>query len=54
MVALALVTGCVIGYFQGNPLKITEDCGLLKPTMFPSVPRLYNKIYAKIKGTFAE
>lgn len=25
---------------------------MLKPTMFPSVPRLYNKIYAKIKGNF--
>jgi long-chain acyl-CoA synthetase len=25
---------------------------MLKPTVFPSVPRLYNKIYSKINGTF--
>lgn len=27
-----------------------EDCAVLQPTIFPSVPRLYNKIYAKIKS----
>lgn len=27
-----------------------EDCAILQPTIFPSVPRLYNKIYAKIKA----
>jgi len=52
MVACAFTAGCAIGYFQGNPLKLTEDCAMLKPTMFPSVPRLYNKIYAKIQGKF--
>ena len=25
---------------------------MLQPTMFPSVPRLYNKFYSKIKGNF--
>jgi len=29
---------------------LTEDCAILKPAIFPSVPRLYNRIYAKIKG----
>lgn len=42
--------GCAIGYYQGNPLKLTEDCAMLQPTLFPSVPRLYNKIYGLIKG----
>lgn len=37
------------GFFAGNMLKLTDDAKLLKPTFFPSVPRLYNKIYAKIK-----
>jgi len=41
------------GYYQGDPLKIAEDCSVLKPDLFPSVPRLYNKIYSKIKGTFS-
>lgn len=29
-----------------------EDCAALKPTIFPSVPRLYNKIYGRIKSQF--
>ena len=37
-----------IGYYQGDPLKIVEDCAQLAPAFFPSVPRLYNKIYGKI------
>jgi len=42
-----------IGYYQGDPLKLTEDAQVLKPTLFPSVPRLYNKIYSKINGTMS-
>jgi len=34
-----------VGYYSGDVLKIAEDCAVLKPTLFPSVPRLYNKIY---------
>ena len=49
-VAMLLAGGCQ-GYYQGNPLKLTEDCAVLQPTVFPSVPRLFNKIYAKIKGS---
>ena len=39
-----------IGYYQGDPLKLVEDCAILKPVFFPSVPRLYTRIYSKIKG----
>jgi len=42
--------GARIGYYQGDPLKIVEDCALLQPALFPSVPRLYNRIYGKIKA----
>jgi len=38
------------GFFAGNVLKLTEDIQLLKPTLFPSVPRLYNRIHDKIKA----
>ena len=30
------------------------DCGELKPTIFVSVPRLYNRIYGIIKGKFKD
>lgn len=47
--ALHLISGMKCGFYAGNTLKLTEDIGLLAPTLFPSVPRLYNKIYGKIK-----
>jgi len=51
MFGLIFFAGGRVGYYQGNPLKLTEDCQVLNPTFFPSVPRLYNKIYAKIKAS---
>ena len=50
MFVSCIMAGGSQGYFQGNPLKLTEDCAVLQPTIFPSVPRLYNKIYAKINA----
>jgi long-chain acyl-CoA synthetase len=50
----SILHGTQIGYYQGNPLKLTEDCAALRPTIFPSVPRLYNKIYGTIKARFGE
>ena len=52
MFACSCMYGSKIGYYQGDPLKLMEDCAVLSPTIFPSVPRLYNKIYGKIKGQF--
>lgn len=40
------------GYFSGDVTKLVEDAGILKPTIFPSVPRLYNRIYGKIQEKF--
>ena len=50
----AVFQGLKIGFYQGNPLKLMEDCALLKPVLFPSVPRLYNKIYGSLKLKFNE
>lgn len=47
------MVGGKVGFYQGDPLKLVEDCGVLKPTLFPSVPRLYNKIYGRIEGQFS-
>ena len=53
LTAYSLFMGLRIGYYQGNPIKLTEDCGLLKPVIFPSVPRLYNKIYSSLNFKFS-
>jgi long-chain acyl-CoA synthetase len=49
LTTFAILSGTRIGYYQGDPLKLTEDAALLKPAVFASVPRLYNRIYGKIK-----
>jgi long-chain acyl-CoA synthetase len=33
---------------------LVADVGELKPNFFPSVPRLYNKIYSALNAKFAE
>lgn len=40
--------GGSIGFFQGDTLKLIDDLVALRPTVFPSVPRLYNRIYDKL------
>lgn len=37
------------GFYNGNILKIKDDLLKLRPTLFASVPRLYNKLYIGIK-----
>ena len=44
-----LSMGCVVGIFAGNIKKIKEDLSVFKPTIFISVPRLYNRFYDVIK-----
>jgi long-chain acyl-CoA synthetase len=34
-----------IGFFQGDILKLKDDLSALKPTIFVSVPRLFNRFY---------
>lgn len=46
--AATFVAGASIGFYQGDTLKLLEDIKELRPTVFPSVPRLYNKIYDKV------
>lgn len=47
---VACITGMSIGYFSGDPLQLLDDLKELKPTYFPSVPRLFNRIHDKIKA----
>lgn len=40
--------GIAVGFYQGDNLKLMDDLAALRPTIFCSVPRLYNRIYAGI------
>ncbi|GAB9467065.1 Long-chain-fatty-acid-coa ligase [Globisporangium polare] len=41
-------SGGAIGFYQGDVAKLMEDIAALKPTLFPSVPRVLNRIFDKI------
>lgn len=41
--------GGSIGLFSGDITKIKDDLAILKPTVFASVPRLFNKMHDAIK-----
>lgn len=40
--------GVAVGFYQGDSLKLMDDISVLRPTIFFSVPRLFNRIYAGI------
>ena len=46
--------GCRIGFFQGDVLKLKDDLAELRPTIFPSVPRLWMRMYDVIMGRSKE
>jgi len=49
LIQLTLINGgASIGFYSGEVAQITNDLTELRPTVFPSVPRLLNKIYDKI------
>lgn len=44
----SLLHGVRTGYYSGDPLKLMEDVQCLKPTTLFTVPRILNRIHAKI------
>ncbi|XP_026706974.1 long-chain-fatty-acid--CoA ligase 5 isoform X2 [Athene cunicularia] len=42
--------GAKVGFFQGDIKLLTDDMKTLRPTLFPVVPRLLNRIYDKIQS----
>ena len=40
--------GAAIGFYSGDVARLLEDIGALRPTIFASVPRLWNRIYDKV------
>ncbi|XP_018890260.3 long-chain-fatty-acid--CoA ligase 5 isoform X2 [Gorilla gorilla gorilla] len=45
--AVAYSCGARVGFFQGDIRLLADDMKTLKPTLFPVVPRLLNRIYDK-------
>ncbi|KAK9732537.1 hypothetical protein RND81_04G005800 [Saponaria officinalis] len=45
---MSVYYGVAVGFYQGDNLKLMDDLLELRPTIFCSVPRLYNRIYAGI------
>ncbi|XP_029466240.1 long-chain-fatty-acid--CoA ligase 5 [Rhinatrema bivittatum] len=42
--------GARVGFFQGDIRLLTDDMKTLQPTIFPTVPRLLNRVYDKIQS----
>lgn len=40
--------GGSIGYWQGDPKKLMDDVGALKPTIFAGVPRIFDRVYSGV------
>ena len=48
---LLFPVGARIGFFRGDVRLLFDDIMVLKPTLFPSVPRLFNRFYDKVTQT---
>ncbi|KAK9816781.1 hypothetical protein WJX72_005028 [[Myrmecia] bisecta] len=46
-----LHAGVSIGFYRGNVLELLDDVLELKPTLFASVPRLWNRIHDRVMAT---
>ncbi|KAL0616545.1 Long-chain-fatty-acid--CoA ligase 5 [Plecturocebus cupreus] len=42
--------GARVGFFQGDIRLLPDDMKTLKPTLFPTVPRLLNRVYDKVQN----
>lgn len=43
------ISGGSVGYYSGNMLELLNDAQDLRPTLFPAVPRILNKICGEIQ-----
>ncbi|XP_030835502.1 long-chain-fatty-acid--CoA ligase 5 [Strongylocentrotus purpuratus] len=46
-----MTMGLQVGFFSGDILKLIDDAQELKPTIFAAVPRLYNRLFDRIRTT---
>lgn len=48
--AMVVLNGASIGFYRGDVLLLVEDIQALRPTIFPTVPRLLNRIYDRLRA----
>nr|XP_048279255.1 long-chain-fatty-acid--CoA ligase 5 isoform X2 [Myodes glareolus] len=48
--AVLFSCGGKVGFFQGDIRLLPDDMKALKPTVFPTVPRLLNRVYDKVQN----
>ena len=51
---VAIDLGATIAYWEKDPQKIVPNLSEVKPTYFPSVPRIFEKIYTQATAKIAE
>ena len=51
---VAIDLGATIAYWEKDPLKIVPNLSEVKPTYFPSVPRIFEKIYTQATAKMSE
>jgi long-chain acyl-CoA synthetase len=49
-----LEAGGTLAFWGGDPKRIVDELAEIRPTHFPSVPRIYEKVHATILGQIAE
>ncbi|OMJ74506.1 hypothetical protein SteCoe_25471 [Stentor coeruleus] len=54
VIHLIIEVGGSIGFYSGDLLKLRDDIISLKPTMFVSVPRLFNRFYALLNQSITK
>jgi long-chain acyl-CoA synthetase len=45
---VSIQTGGTLAFWSGDARRLVEDVGAAKPTHFPSVPRVFEKIHARV------
>lgn len=54
VVGIIFCEGGSVGFYQGSVLKLFDDIQALRPTIFASVPRLWNRLYDKVQATIRD
>jgi long-chain acyl-CoA synthetase len=51
---VSLEVGCTLAFWSGDAKRLVEDVGSAAPTHFPSVPRVFEKIHARVLARGSE